>query len=139
MSILFDNIKKFAVQQPDKLALRGSSARSIGTVELSYSQLWEEVNLIKQQIIDKQVQCIALRAENSIDWIMIDLASLLANVVLIPIPMFFSHLQVQHILDTANIDLLIGDWTNFTSKEPIKFAFLDSYKLDNKSIENKKH
>ncbi|WP_160061667.1 AMP-binding protein [Psychromonas sp. L1A2] len=137
MSILFDNIKKFADKHPEKLALRGSSARSIGTVELSYSQLWEEVNLIKQQIIDKQVQCIALRAENSIDWIMIDLASLLANVVLIPIPMFFSHLQVQHILDTANIDLLIGDWTNFTSKEPIKFAFLDSYKLDNKSIENK--
>lgn len=137
MSILFNNIKKFAVQHPEKLALRGSSARSIDTVELSYSQLWDEVNLIKQQIIDKQVQCIALRAENSIDWIMIDLASLLANVILIPIPMFFSHQQVQHILDTANIDLLIGDWTSFTAKESVKFAFLDSYHLDNKIIEHK--
>lgn len=131
MNTLLENIEKFASQSPDRLALRGASARELETVQLSYSQLWSEINLIKQQILDNKFKCIALRAENSIDWIIVDLASLLANVTLIPIPMFFSNQQVQHILDTGNIDLLVGDWGNFTSKESLEFSFLDSYKIEN--------
>ncbi|MEH6451993.1 MAG: AMP-binding protein [Psychromonas sp.] len=130
MKTLLKNIAHFAIQTPDNIALRGTSARSIDTVQLTYSQLWKEINLIQQQLIDNHCHCIALRAENSIDWAVVDLASLLANVALIPIPKFFSEQQVNHVLNSANIDMLIGDWQHLSSDTAINIAHLKGYKVE---------
>lgn len=50
-----------------------------------------------------------LIAENSADWIRIDLACQLANKVLVPLPHFFSDDQLANCIRRAGIDLVIGD------------------------------
>ena len=64
-----------------------------------------------------------------------DLASLLANVTLIPIPMFFSEQQIKHVLNIANIDMLIGNWQGFTTATATakNITHLPSYKLEKKT------
>ncbi|WP_354623127.1 AMP-binding protein [Psychromonas sp. MME2] len=129
MNILLKNIAFFAHNTPNNIALRGSSTRSLETVQLTYSQLWQEIKLTEQKLISNDCQCIALRAENSIDWAIIDLAALLANITVIPIPMFFSEQQVDHILNSANIDTLIGDWPHIAGEKAINFSYLNGYKV----------
>lgn len=113
MNQLLKKIKYFALNTPNNIALRGSSARSTDLVELSYAQLWQEINETHQQLITNATRCIALRAENSVDWAIIDLAALLAKIPLIPVPIFFSESQVNHLLSCTPIDTLIGDWSIF--------------------------
>jgi long-subunit acyl-CoA synthetase (AMP-forming) len=133
MNTLLKNIEHFALQTPNSIALRGSSARSNKAIQLTYSQLWEEINQVCQQLLNEQCQCIALRAENSVDWAIVDLASLLANIALIPIPMFFSEQQIKHVLNIANIDMLMGDWQGFTTATAKNITHLPSYKLEKKT------
>lgn len=51
---------------------------------------------------------VALWADNGPAWAAIDLASLEAGICLIPLPSFFSAEQLQHILRTAEVDLLLA-------------------------------
>lgn len=113
MNKLLKQVQFFAHNTPNNIALRGSSARSDAPVALSYAQLWQEINAVQQQLITNATRCIALRAENSVDWAIIDLAALLAKIPLIPVPMFFSEAQVNHVLSCTPIDTLIGDWSAF--------------------------
>lgn len=77
---------------------------------LTYLQLSQRVEQAAQSLKELDVSCIALRAENSLDWLVVDLAAMKANVVLVPVPTFFSDQQVEHTLAKANIELLVGDW-----------------------------
>lgn len=129
MKILLKNIEYFAHKTPDNIALQGSSARSSKSVQLTYLQLWQEIKRTEQQLLDNDCQCIALRAENSIDWAVIDLAALLAKIPIIPIPMFFTDKQIRHILSSAGIDTLIGDWPHISNSPAIPFAYLGGYKV----------
>jgi len=133
MNTLLKNIEQFALHTPNTVALRGASARSNEVIQLTYSQLWKEINQTHQQLLVEQCQCIALRAENSIDWAIVDLACLLADIALIPIPMFFSEQQINHVLSIANIDMLIGDWQGFTTETAKSITHLPSYKLEKKT------
>lgn len=129
MRRLLKNIEHFAHNTPNNIALQGSSARSAESVQLTYLQLWLEIKRTEQQLLGNDCQCIALRAENSIDWAIIDLAALLAKIPIIPIPMFFTAKQVRHILSSVGIDTLIGDWPHISNSASIPFAYLNGYKV----------
>ncbi len=107
MNRLLLNIEDFAHNTPNNIALQGSSARSNKIVQLTYLQLWQEIKSTQQQLLSYDCQCIALRAENSIDWAIIDLAALLAQIPIIPIPMFFTEQQARHILMSTLILLVV--------------------------------
>lgn len=49
---------------------------------------------------------VALHADNCIEWLLVDLACQHAAVPCIPIPLFFSDAQRQHVLDSAGVDLV---------------------------------
>lgn len=61
---------------------------------------------------------VAVRAENSMQWVALDLALLAGGCVAVPIPAFFSSQQVTHVLERAGIDAWIAD----DSHVPMGFA-----------------
>lgn len=113
MKTLFNTIQTLAEQAPNKVAFIGERYNSLANETLIYQQLWSEISATKQVLLTLNVTCIALRAENSIDWAIIDLACLLAEIVIVPVPLFFTTAQVTHILTSANVDLIIGDWPEY--------------------------
>lgn len=118
-------LEKWAIQCPTKVAVLGelrtekTPAQSSLTnnkphSSLTFSELWQAVQHAKHALMALQAKRIALKADNSINWVIIDLAAIAANIVLVPVPMFFSSSQVTHLLDTANVDTLIGNWEETT-------------------------
>lgn len=108
MNILLDAITKWAKTTPDRVALVGYEANQ--TVELTYSELLNKIELVAAELIAQNIKALALRAENSIDWAIVDLAAMAADIVVVPIPTFFSDAQVEHTLEQSGVDALVGDW-----------------------------
>jgi long-chain acyl-CoA synthetase len=77
--------------------------------KLSYSELSAEILRIAQCLQSAGIQRLGLYADNSAAWICMDLACMQANIVIVPIPLFFSTQQVEHLLDTAELDALFCD------------------------------
>lgn len=57
-------------------------------IALNYSQLLERVDLIANQLQRLSANCIALRAQNSVDWVALDLAAMWSHIVMVPVPTF---------------------------------------------------
>lgn len=53
------------------------------------------------------ITCVASRLDNGVDWMVLDLALRIADVVHVPLPTFFSDEQVQHALQTSGAQLLV--------------------------------
>lgn len=78
-------------------------------VTLSYGQLKQRLEQVCEFLLDADARVIALMADNSADWVVVDLACQLLEKVCIPIPPFFSDAQIQHCLNSAGVDLLMSD------------------------------
>ncbi len=80
-----------------------------GKRQLSYAELLDaatdRANYLKQ-IGAKRVATIL---DNSIDWILFDLACQRAQLCFVPLPHFFTEKQIQHALSTTSIDTLFVD------------------------------
>ncbi|EOV6284116.1 AMP-binding protein [Vibrio parahaemolyticus] len=116
MNILLDAITKWAKTTPDRVALVGYEANQ--TVELTYSELLNKIELVAAELIAQNIKALALRAENSIDWAIVDLAAMTADIVVVPIPTFFSDAQVEHTLEQSSVDALVGDWQAWLASHP---------------------
>lgn len=109
MNQIITALQQHALHQPQKLAFVGHDAQQ-KPVSLNYSQLLDEVKQTAQQLQQWQVKCIALRAENSLDWVVMDMAAMWSHIVMVPVPTFFTPEQVAHLLKAAEVDLCVGDW-----------------------------
>jgi long-chain acyl-CoA synthetase len=78
---------------------------------LSYKDLVEDVQLMAEYLRTLKCLRIGLYGDNSIEWIVADLAALEAGVTLVPVPMFFSDDQILHSIEQAQLDIIlnIGD------------------------------
>ncbi len=80
-----------------------------GEVQLSYHELEQAVKARCEWLLQQQAMHVAVAMENSIEWVLFDLACQLADVCCVPVPGFFSQTQVQHLLKQSDIDLLLTD------------------------------
>ncbi|MET0380133.1 MAG: AMP-binding protein [Spongiibacteraceae bacterium] len=112
------NAIKGRVQHATVLERLAELARSEGRAQpalrdvhraLSYGELHDAVVEIANWLRTLHCRVIGLQVENSIDWVLLDLACQAAAVVCLPLPDFFSASQQQHCLHTAGVDLLITD------------------------------
>jgi long-chain acyl-CoA synthetase len=76
---------------------------------LTAAQLLQRVGAVSRCIRETEAVTVALYADNSINWAVLDLACQFESICLVPIPTFFSDKQVTHLLRTAGVELLIGD------------------------------
>ncbi len=76
-------------------------------IGVSYQTLYQRVEVLRSYLTDKGVSVLAIQLENGIDWVIADLACVLAGITCVPIPPFFSETQRQHVLRTAGVDAVV--------------------------------
>jgi long-chain acyl-CoA synthetase len=103
MNALISAITQRGVTDPDRIALECHESA------LSYGQLDAVIKRLASWLNAADVHAIALLADNSIAWAVADLAALAADITIVPIPAYFSPLQVRHTVSTAGIDLVLTD------------------------------
>jgi long-subunit acyl-CoA synthetase (AMP-forming) len=103
MSAVIDAIRRHAHAQPAALAVADGAER------LSYAGLLPEVERVAQRLAAAAPNAIGLLADNSLGWVVTDLAAMLAGMPITPLPLFASAAQIAHTLAVTGIDYLVTD------------------------------
>ena len=82
-------------------------ALSDGQQTLNYQQVADKVTRVSQWLASLPAQRIAIRGPNTLSWIIADLSLAQSQKICVPIPRFFSQAQQSHILQFAEIDLIL--------------------------------
>jgi len=85
-----------------------AAVRSAGTA-LDAAALEARVQRLAGLLQRARPQALGLVADNSIEWVVADLAAERARVPLVPLPAFFTLGQLQHAADTTGMDALLCD------------------------------
>jgi len=101
MNTLFAKLKQRAQFNASELALKSDQQ------QVSNLQLLERVEYLAVQLEKTKLSCVALYMDNSIEWIVADLAAMKLGITLIPIPLFFSRQQRLHLIHDAGIQAVI--------------------------------
>lgn len=80
-----------------------------GDNSLNYAEFLQQVSGYKKSLTELSATSVAICLDNGIDWVLIDIACQQLDIVLLPLPTYFSTEQVQHSLITAGCDVLIAD------------------------------
>ena len=103
MNKILAAIARHAQQNPGAIALRDSHS------QVSYGQLQQRVSALAQQLRASGRARLGLWGDNSIAWVIADLAAWQAQCTLVPLPLFFSPAQLQHLVDSAQLaHILVG-------------------------------
>jgi len=105
MDQLFKTLAKRAQQFPHQDALISSDGNRQNT--FSNQQLLDDISRLGAFFEKDGVQCIALFMDNCAQWIICDLAAAKLGITLVPIPLFFTESQVEHLVSTTGIDAII--------------------------------
>lgn len=103
MTALREALENLAVSEPDHYVLE-SEKEAITTVELL-----ARVRELSEALERAGVATAAMLADNSVDWVVADLACQFSGLRLVPVPTFFSDTQIQHVLESAAADTLLHD------------------------------
>jgi len=95
--MLFERIHN---HDPDRIALRDE------TQSVRYGDLEQEIQTRMDALYGVSVLGLAL--DNSVDWILWDLAALKAEIPCVPVPPFFTKEQVSHLLHSAGVSHLLS-------------------------------
>lgn len=77
--------------------------------QLDYPGLARAVAALAAWLQARAATVVALQADNSIDWVVADLACQVAGVICLPLPPFFTDAQRLHCLRDSGADLLLSD------------------------------
>lgn len=94
---LINSIKSFAVSDPDKIALTD------GVRHIVYKDLETEISAVAARLDSARCKRLAIAGDNSIDWILHDLAAITLKIPVIPLPPFFHASQCDAALKTAGV------------------------------------
>lgn len=83
----------------------GTVALRDDSIEITYEKLPHEIARRANQL--RGLTCAALAEDNSVSWVLWDLAALTAGVALVPLPPFFNPAQRDHALRSAGCQALI--------------------------------
>jgi long-chain acyl-CoA synthetase len=97
---------------------------------ITYTGLAERVKNSPLWLTNQGVNSVALHANNSIDWVVVDLACLMAQLILTPIPLFFTQSQYDQLLLSVKPDILFSQkHINFGERCDCEQVALGTYKL----------
>lgn len=101
MAVLPEVLAHHAATQPDAVALDTPEG------VLGYRQLWQQVSDLAGRLGTLGVARVGLAGDNTLGWVLADLACRLAGVVCVPIPPFFSPQQVNHLVNKAGLQVML--------------------------------
>jgi len=106
--MLIEALAKHALERPMDIALKGSDGNRENAT--NYQQLHEVVSLLQQRFyLEKHSGALALALDNHPAWVVIDLAAMACKLPLLPLPLFFSDLQILHAVTDAGATWLVTD------------------------------
>jgi long-subunit acyl-CoA synthetase (AMP-forming) len=76
---------------------------------LTYAGLLERAETLARWLEARDIAVLALAADNSPEWLALDLATQISGTVLVPLPPFFSREQIAHALADSGADALVAD------------------------------
>lgn len=76
---------------------------------LGYAELEARVAALAARLRAGGIRSCALLADNGPDWIIADLAMMMAGVTAVPVPLFFSENQLLHLLSDAAVDAVLTE------------------------------
>lgn len=105
MKRLCSTIARHAQQRPNAIAIENSHS------SLTYAKLFDEISQLAEYLQAQQINSIALLADNGAAWCIADLACLQAEIILVPIPHFFSEQQITHLINNSGADAILSQQT----------------------------
>lgn len=102
MSAVLAALRRHAAERPRAAAVVAWEGA------LGYAALEARVSALAAQLQAARIRRCALAADNGPDWIVADLAMIAAGITAIPVPLFFTPAQVDHLLADAGIDAILG-------------------------------
>jgi len=90
-------------------ANHGTTVLSDKIHSLNFIELKHQVELRVTFLKTQNVKVLGLFLDNGIDWVLFDLAAQQLEIICIPIPLFFSHDQIDHAIKSASIDCVISN------------------------------
>ncbi len=93
-------LERIKYDDPNKVALRDE------VQSISYADLPVEIDKRVESL--SNVSCLAIVLDNSVEWVLWDLAALKAKIPCVPIPPFFTQEQVSHSLNSAGVSHIIS-------------------------------
>jgi len=103
MSLLFRAVINHAQQCPDAPALQGTES------VLTYVELGQQLQRVGGELRKAGVKALGLLADNGVAWAVADLSALFADILLVPLPPFFSAQQLQHAVRDSGLDAILTD------------------------------
>ncbi|MEQ9395376.1 AMP-binding protein [Haliea sp.] len=103
MNALLLALHERARQSPRDIVL------SDGVADTTAAELVDEVEALCRQLGALGIERLALLADNSPDWVRLDLAAQSCGICLVPVPTFFSPAQRDHVLQAAGVDAIASD------------------------------
>ncbi|MDF1690532.1 MAG: AMP-binding protein [Cycloclasticus sp.] len=98
---MWSHIKKNAKHTGNDVALIGDKQA------YTYGELVLAVRHVAEQLAEFKHQVLALYVENCPEWVVVDLACEKADIILLPLPSFFSDLQLIHAMKEAGASVVI--------------------------------
>jgi long-chain acyl-CoA synthetase len=122
MNKIIAAIAHHAEQSPQTIALIGAKN------PLTYAELYAQVILLSDWISTQSVTRVGLSGENSVEWIVADLAAMHAGVTLVPLPAFFSEAQLSHVKQLANLQMILhcGDINSALNSVTVSKTVIDT-------------
>ena len=77
--------------------------------QISVIELLVRIQELSLELQAMNISVLGLFCENSVDWVTADLASQFEGLCLVPIPTFFSDIQVRYVVESAALDALLYD------------------------------
>jgi long-chain acyl-CoA synthetase len=101
MSAIIQSLEQLRLSSPDKAAIRGSQQ----------TLTWQQFHAAVMSLTPALDACetLGLCMNNSPAWIVADLGAINAGVTNVPLAVFFSDAQLQHVIADARIDTVITD------------------------------
>jgi long-chain acyl-CoA synthetase len=104
-----------------------------GASEININELNQQVAIRVQFLKQQNCQVLGLLLDNSLDWILFDLAAQQLAIVCIPMPVFFSQAQRDHVVSSAGIDLVICAQKTLSFEQQVKSKhFISTYRTSQK-------
>ncbi|MEH6617483.1 MAG: AMP-binding protein [Porticoccus sp.] len=76
---------------------------------LSCTELLSQCEVLTNTLKENAIQCLALHADNGLNWLTVDLTCQHAEISLLPLPTFFSSTQLKYALQETPVDAIIAD------------------------------
>ena len=103
MSRVIAALRHYCATAPQKIALQDDKS------SLTYGELPDLIGRMALSLSQSPARIIGIHADNSIGWVLADLAAQLNGTPVVPLPLFFSPAQIAYVIRIAGIDQVLTD------------------------------